>query len=102
MHKRKSFDHEREVRVLKFDDEHFKKLLPKAVDGEDLSAAGALANYVYLDWNTTGTIERINIGPYADDSYEDAVRQAVENADPSMATRVEKSVLDPRRYEPQF
>jgi len=101
MHKRKGFEHERELRVLKFDDEHFTKLL-KAVAGEDLSAAGALANHINLDWDTTSTIERIIVGPYADDRYENAVRHAVENADPSMATRVERSVLDPRRYEPQF
>jgi hypothetical protein len=103
MHKRMGFQHEREMRLLRFDPAHYHKLLPDWQTGElPNPAPAALQEYTYLDWNPGDVIQRITISPYADADYESVAREAIKWADPSLGERIEQSILDPRRYAPQF
>jgi hypothetical protein len=103
MHKRRGFEHEREVRLLKFDERHSQELaIALTSDDPARTAPPELPEYVFLDWAPTDIIERITISPYADERYEKAVRDAVASVCPSVSERLELSVLSERRYAPQF
>ena len=95
-HKRHGFNAECELRLLKFNEEHFKALIPK-----DASVA-ELDEHVYLGWVLRDVIGEIIISPYADDEYEQQVREAIKTADPSLAGRVALSELHERRFAPLF
>lgn len=103
MHKRMGFAHENEVRLLRYDESHY-FALAAAVTSDDPSkdTPPELPDYVFLEWSTIDVIEAITIGPYADEAYEKKVREAIESTEPSLADRVELSVLSERRYAPHF
>jgi hypothetical protein len=90
------FAAERELRLLKFDQEHFNALVPKH------GSVPELLKHIYLDWVLSDVIDEIIISPYADVNYEDLVRQAIHATDPNFADRVVLSVLHERRYPPGF
>lgn len=90
-HKRHGFTDERELRLLKYNEQHFKALIPKDASVRDL-------NKHYLKWVLRDAIDEIVISPYADDEYEKQVHKAVKRADPSLAGRVVLSELHERRY----
>jgi len=95
-HKRHGFTDERELRLLKFTEEHFKKLIPKDASIPDLK------KHIHLKWALRDVIDEIVISPYADDEYEQRVREAIKTADPSLAGRVVLSELHERRYAALF
>jgi len=103
MHKRQGFAHEREVRLLKYDESHYLELAAVLTSG-DLGRATSpeLPEHIFLDWSPAAAIERITISPYADESYETRARDAIALIDPSLVDRLELSVLSERRYGPQF
>ena len=95
-HKRFAFRAEQELRLLKFNEEHFKALIPKG------ASVAELDEHVYLDWVLRDVIDEIIISPYADDEYEQQVRDAIKTADPGLAGCVVLSELHERRFEPLF
>jgi hypothetical protein len=103
MHKRMGFAHEREVRLLKYDESHYSELEAALTSGDPARATPPeLPEHIFLDWSPAAVIERITISPYADDSYETRARDAIASIDPSPVDRLELSVLSERRYAPQF
>ena len=101
MHKRLGFACEREVRLLKYDHEHYFRLTAALTAGDPGAAQSPeLSDYIFLDWSPSEVIERITISPYASAEYEAQVRDAISSVDPS--DRVDLSVLNERRYGPQF
>jgi hypothetical protein len=96
LNKRKGFEAEREVRILKFDTAHYSLLIPP-----DTSVA-ELDRYIHINWVLGDTIQKIVISPYADEDYEKSVLDAIKEADPKLADRMELSVLHERRFAPQF
>jgi hypothetical protein len=103
MHKRMGFAHEREVRLLKYDESHYSELEAALTSGDPARATPPeLPEHIFLDWSPAAVIERITISPYADDSYETRARDAIASIDPSLVDRLELSVLSERRYAPQF
>jgi hypothetical protein len=96
MHKRHGFAAEQELRILRFDEVHFKKLVPKD------ASIPELREHIYLEWRLADVIEKIIISPYADESYEGLVRHTISTADASLADRIELSELHERRYAPEF
>lgn len=69
MHKRKAFEHEHEVRVI--------KKVDTTVSGE--GSAG-----IRLGWDLEKVIDEIYVNPYADDSYFDAVKAVVTKFAPQL------------------
>jgi hypothetical protein len=59
-------------------------------------------NYIYVDWVLADTIQEIAVSPYADENYENSVRDAIKAEDPKLADRVVLSALNERRYAPNF
>ncbi len=103
MHKRMGFEHEREVRLLKYDDSHYIELAAALTSGDPARATPPeLPEHIFLEWSPAAVIERITISPYADESYEKKARDAIASIDPSIIDRLELSVLSERRYAPQF
>jgi hypothetical protein len=96
MHKRQGFSAENEVRLLKVDDAHFGALMSKPPTTAELPA------YLRLDWPAVDTIVEIVLSPYAEESFEQRARAAIEAVDASLRDRVILSVLNPRRYAPGF
>jgi hypothetical protein len=97
LHKRHAFAAEHELRLLKFDEEHYKALVPK-----DASVPEP-PDHIYLDWVLSDVIEEIIISPYASETYEELVRLAINATDPNLADRrVVLSVLHERRYPAGF
>jgi hypothetical protein len=96
LHKRHGFAAEREVRLLKFDEAHFRALVPNDASVPELH------EHIYVDWVLSDVIEEIIVSPYADMNYEDLVRHAIKAIDPSLAGRVRLSELHERRYAPNF
>lgn len=95
-HKRHGFTDERELRLLKFNEDHFKKLIPKD------ASVPKLDEHIYLDWVLRHVIDEIIISPYANDEYEQRVRYDIKTADPSLGGRVALSELHERRYAALF
>ena len=103
MHKRMGFEHECEVRLLKYDDSHYIELAAALTSGDPARATlPELPEHVFLEWSPAAVIEKITISPYADESYEKKVRDAIASIDASIVDRLELSVLSERRYAPQF
>jgi hypothetical protein len=96
LHKRHGFATERELRLLKFDEAHFKALGPKD------ASVSELPEHIYVDWVLSDVIDQIFISPYADENYEDLVRHAIGSKDQNLADRVVLSVLHERRYPAGF
>jgi hypothetical protein len=96
MHKRHGFSSERELRLLKFNEAHFKALVPKDASARELD------EHIYLDWVLRDVIDEIIISPYADDEYEQRVRDDIKRADPILGGRVALSELHERRYAALF
>jgi len=94
LHKRQGFEAERELRLLRVDEAHYRALLPKD------ASVPELPEYFPLDWVLSKVIAEIEISPYADVNYENSVREAIHAADASLSDRVVLSVLHPRRYAP--
>ena len=105
MNKRKGFEHEHEVRLLRFNSDNYTSLvslLSNSVAGEFPKPPPAnLPVYIHLDWDPETVIQKITISPYADDTYESVVREAIAWAAPVFSGRVEQSILDPRRFPAQ-
>jgi hypothetical protein len=95
-HKRHGFAADHELRLLKFNEEHFKALIPKDASVRELD------EHIYLDWVLRDVIDEIIISPYADDEYEQRVRDDIKTADPSLGCRVALSELHERRYPGLF
>ena len=95
-HKRHGFADERELRLLKFNEEHFQTLIPKDASVPELD------EYIYLSWALGDVIDKIIISPYADEDYEQRVRDAIQKADSTLADRVALSELHERQNPPHF
>jgi len=95
-HKRLGFRADQELRLLKFDEEHYTALIPKdaSVPQPD--------EYIYLPWALRDVINKIIISPYADEDYEQRVRDAIQKADPTLADRMALSELHERQNPPHF
>ena len=103
MHKRMGFFHEREVRLLKYDQGHYSKLAAALTSNDPARATQPeLPDHIFLEWSPAEVIESITISPYADESYEKQAREAIASIDPSIVDRLELSILSERRYAPQF
>ena len=96
LRKRHGFADERELRLLKFDEAHYRALVPKD------ASVSELPEHVFVDWVLSDVIDEINVSPYANVNYEDLVRHAIKAKDPNLADRVVLSVLHERRYPPGF
>jgi hypothetical protein len=96
LHKRHGFAAERELRLLKVDEEHYSALIPKD------ASVPELPEHMYVDWVLGDVINEIVISPYASVNYENSVRFAISAKDPNLADRVVLSVLHERRYAPNF
>ena len=97
LHKRHGFVAEHELRLLKFNDAHFRALVPKDASVSELS------EHIYVDWVLSDVIDEIIISPYAEKNYEDLVHEAINAKDPNLADRVVLSELHERgRYPPNF
>jgi hypothetical protein len=96
MHKRRGFAAEREVRLLKFDQARCSALMQKPPTAPELPV------HVLYDWPINSTVDQIVLSPYADEVYETQARAAIAAVDPTLASRVILSELNPRRYVPGF
>jgi hypothetical protein len=96
MNKRLGFAAENELRLLKFDNAQYQALTPQDASVPELD------EYIFLDWPCVDTSDAIAVSPYADAAYEQSVRDAIERVDPTLAGRVQLSVLHERRYGAQF
>jgi hypothetical protein len=99
MHKRQGFECEREVRVLKFDEAHYRELSSSLVGNAEAPSPDELPTCRFLDWSLTGAIDGITVSPYASEDYESKARDAIAAVDPVL---VELSVLSERRYAANF
>jgi hypothetical protein len=97
-HKRKNFRIEREVRLLKFNADHYNQIVTAVTS--DTATPAELEKYIDLDWFPAKVINRIWISPYADNGYAQKVRDAIKIVDPSMMDRLKRSALT-ERYPPQ-
>jgi hypothetical protein len=105
IHKRQGFEHERGVRLLKFDQQHYLGLAASITGSENQPlppAPPGLPDHLFLDWSPLDHIDTITISPYADGAYEKRARAAIESMDPTAAGRIELSVRSERRYAPGF
>lgn len=102
MHKRQGFEHEREVRLLKFDEDYFRAANAAISSDEDIAPAlpAEPPEYIYVDWSLAAVIQAIVVSPYASEIYEANARHQIAAIDPSLAARIELSVLSERRYPP--
>src|SRR5262249_19620570 len=96
LHKRHGFSAERELRLLKYDKEHYNTLVLKD------ASASELPQHIYLDWVLGDVIDKIIVSPYADANYEDLVRLAINAADPGLTKRVVLSELHERQNPPHY
>jgi hypothetical protein len=101
--KRKGFESEREVRVLKFDHAHYTALsadaLPFEIPGlPKFVPPMPLAPKITIPWSLGHCVTAITVSPYAAKDYEAEVREAVKCIDPKLADRVELPVLSEHRY----
>jgi len=92
MYKRVGFAFEQEVRLLRADEDHYRKLCSGATH-EKLSPC------LPICWSVKAAIDRILVSPYADDWYLDAVRATARLVDADLESRVGWSDL---KEEPEF
>ena len=85
LHKRKAFEHEQEIRVLRFDPEDF----TRAGTDESYSAP----EYVYIAWNPEAVIEKIVVNPRCAAGYFEEVTRAIETLSKEIARTVHRSDL---------
>lgn len=85
LHKRKAFEHEQEVRVLRFRTEDFKR----AFEDDSYSAP----ERVEIDWDPETVVERIVVNPRCPDWYLEEVRAAVNRRSVTLANKVQESGL---------
>lgn len=78
MHKRMSFAHEQEVRLV--------KTIFEYMDPDKLSPTG-----ITIDWPIETTVSKIFVNPYASDHYREAVSSVVRQLGPQLEDRVEWS-----------
>jgi hypothetical protein len=97
-HKRKNFRIEREVRLLKFNEDHYNQIVTAVTS--DSATPVELDKYIDLELSPAEVINRIWISPYADEGYAQKVSDAIKVVDPSMMDRLERSALT-ERYPPQ-
>jgi len=102
MHKRMGFSHEQEVRLIKFDADHFNTANIALSAEEEAVPPADLPVHTYLDWALADVIEMIEISPYADQDYEARAREVISAEVASLGARIELSVLSARRYGPNF
>jgi len=81
MHKRSSFAHESEVRLVKC-------LYTNMNDGADFSPLG-----IDADWPVTKTLEEIYVNPYAPEYYHQVVASIVQRITPSLSKNVKWSQM---------
>ena len=93
-HKRTGFRDEREVRLLKHNEHHYGLLALN-------SATAELREHEFFTWDPD-VLEMIVVSPYADEAYEQEVREIVHAHAPTLDTRVELSIMHPRRDRPRF
>jgi len=86
MYKRVGFEFEREVRLLRADEDYYRKLCSGATH-EKLSPC------LPIRWSVKAAIDHILVSPYADDWYLDAVRATARLADADLESRVGWSEL---------
>ena len=96
MHKRHGFAAERELRLLKFDEAHFRALVPKD------ASVSELPDHIFVDWKLSDVIDEIVVSPYANLNYEDLVRHAINAQNPNLGHRVKLSALHERQNPPLF
>jgi hypothetical protein len=106
MHKRLGFQHEGEVRLLKYDEPHY-LALNHALTGDHTfgpvpTVPPDLAKHIWLPWDALTVAEAITVSPYATEDYERRVRDTVAAIDPAAAALIELSVLSERRYQAYF
>ena len=85
LHKRKAFEHEQEVRVLRFSPVDFERA------GTDESHSAP--ERVTIAWNADAVIEKVVPNPRAAAGYLEAVTRAIESVSPSIAKLVQASDL---------
>jgi hypothetical protein len=103
MHKRKGFEHEREVRLLRFDQKYYFSLLRDWRTQELPNPPPApLSVHRFMDWRADEVIEEITISPYADNGYEGVVREAIAWVAPKLVHIVKNSRLDPRYFPARY
>lgn len=85
LHKRKAFEHEQEVRVLRFSQVDFDRA------GTDESHSAP--ERVDIAWNADAVIDRIVPNPRATDGYVEEVTRAVERVSRSLVSTVQASNL---------
>ena len=85
LHKRKAFEHEQEVRVLRFSLADFERA------GTDKSHSAP--ERVNIAWNTDAVIEKIVPNPRGAAGYFEEVARAIENVSSSLARTVQASDL---------
>jgi hypothetical protein len=100
MHKRQGFACEREVRVLKFDEAHYRALSDSLIENTGTPPPSELPTYRFFDWSLDSAIDWITVSPYASEVYELRARDAIAAIDPKLV--VELSVLSERRYAANF
>jgi hypothetical protein len=81
MYKREGFKFEQEVRLLKADEDYYRKLCTGVVREK-------LPPCLPTPWSAKGAVDRILVSPYADDWYMDAVRASVRLVDTDLEVRV--------------
>jgi hypothetical protein len=101
MHEGQGFEHEREVRLLEFDQQHYLGLAASIAGSEFQPLPPAppeLPDHIFLDWSPLDHVDVITIRPHVDEAYELRARTAIESMDPSAAGRIELPIRGERRY----
>lgn len=98
-HKRLGFAHENEVRLMKYDDEHYWRLEEA---GRGAKTIDDLPTHIFLPWPAAGVIDQILVSPYASEQYEQRVREEISAILGPLGERLALSVLSERLHGPQF
>jgi hypothetical protein len=98
-HKRLGFVHENEVRLMKYDDEHYWRLEEA---GRGAKTIDDLPTHIFLPWPAAEVVDRILVSPYASEEYEQRVREQISAICGSLSERLAFSILSERLYGPQF
>jgi hypothetical protein len=73
--KRSNYEIETELRVLKFNEDHYNQIVTAITS--DSATPVELDKYIYVDWSPAEVINQIWISPYADEGYAEKVREAI-------------------------